>query len=136
MKHTSTFERGLVMLLCLTGILVGSRAASGAPESGAPAVGSSLNLADATQLQILKPLERVAYQTNELIDLSIFRSSEQPLPASDLLLTLSGDDGSKLAFTFPLPAVSVEGKYARRTDHLHLDGRLLRPGSYAVEARA
>jgi len=117
MKNTLRFNRRLLSVSCLVSTCMAA-AASAAP-----------------QMQILLPLERVAYQTNELIDLSIVRSSEQTLPAGDLSLTLSSDNGSKLAFIFALPEAAVEGKDARRTDHLHLDGRLLRPGSYSVDAK-
>jgi hypothetical protein len=117
MQHASSFVRPLVAVSCLTIHCIAFPTASAA-----------------AQMQIILPLERVAYQTNELIDLSIMRSSEQALPAGDLSLKVNGDDGSKLAFTFALPAANVEDKDARRTDHLHLDGRLLRPGRYSVEA--
>ncbi len=58
-------------------------------------------------LVILQPLARTAYQTNEWIDLSVLRQSPQALPAGNLALTVAGDDGSKLRFTFALPAVAV-----------------------------
>ncbi len=92
--------------------------------------------APAAELQLLLPLERTAYQTNELIDLSVVRGDSQPLPATDLTLTITGDDGSRMTFTFPLSAVAVEGADARHTEHLHLNGWLLRPGRYSVEAAA
>src|SRR5438067_13463954 len=78
--------------------------------------------------EILLPQARSAFQTNEWIDVSIARSGDQPLTAGDLVLTLAGEGGSRLAFSFP-----VEGGGTRKTEHLHLNGWLLRPGKYAVE---
>jgi hypothetical protein len=83
---------------------------------------------------ILLPLNRTAYQTNEWIDVSVVRSDAGALAAGNLELTLTGDDASKLAFRFAVNAADVEKNEARRTEHLHLDGRLLRPGKYVVEA--
>jgi hypothetical protein len=90
----------------------------------------------APQLQILLPLGREAYQTNEQIDISVIRSDVQALPAESLALTLTGEDGSALAFTFPLPAVALANGTARATEHLHVNGWLLRPGTYVVQAAA
>jgi hypothetical protein len=90
----------------------------------------------AAELQILLPLQRTAYQTNEQIDLSIVRQSAQALPAGDLVLKLSDAAGSKASFTFAVPAVPAHDGQARRTEHLHLSGRLLRPGHYDLEAAA
>ncbi len=87
-------------------------------------------------LVILQPLGRTAYQTNEWIDLSVVRRSSQALSAGDLVLTVEGDDGSKLSFTFAVPAVAVVGAESRSTEHLHLDGWLLRPGHYKIETAA
>jgi hypothetical protein len=84
----------------------------------------------AAEVKIVLPLARKVYQTNERIDLSVVRSAKEALPAGDLVLTLRGADGSKLSFTFPVkkaePGASVE--------HLHVNGWLLRPGKYQVEA--
>jgi hypothetical protein len=90
----------------------------------------------AAEVQVLLPLGRTAYQTNEWIDVSVVRISPADLPASDLQLTLTGADGSKVASTFAVPAVPVRGKEARAVEHLHVNGWLLRPGKYAVEAAA
>ncbi|MBN1417657.1 MAG: PQQ-binding-like beta-propeller repeat protein [Planctomycetes bacterium] len=94
---------------------------------------SGAEVLGATQIRVLLPLGRTAYQTNEWIDVDVARSADGALPACDLTLALRGDDGSDLTFVFALPAVPVRGKDAGRTEHLHLDGRLLRPGRYAVE---
>jgi hypothetical protein len=90
----------------------------------------------AADLQILLPLQRTAYQTNEQIDLSVVRQSAQALPAGDLVLNVGDDAGSKASFTFAVGAVPARDGQARRTEHLHLNGWLLRPGHYAVEVTA
>jgi len=90
----------------------------------------------AAELQILLPLGRTAYQTNEWIDISLVRQSPQALAAGDLVLAVLGADGSKLSFTFAVPTVPVVGTDARHTEHLHLNGWLLRPGHYRIEAAA
>ena len=90
------------------------------------AIGSG-SLSAAPALKLLLPLERTAYQTNEQIDLSVVRSAAEALTAGELALTATGADGSKLAFTFPVAAVAVEGGAACATEHLHLNGALLRP---------
>jgi len=90
----------------------------------------------AAELQVLLPQGRAAYQTNEPIAVSVVRSDTQPLAATSLTLTLTGDDGGKLVFTFPLAAVAGDGKAATATEHLTLNGNVLRPGRYTVEAAA
>ncbi len=86
------------------------------------------------EVSIKLPLARTAYQTNEQIDLAIVRSSAGSLLAGDLLLGVTGDDGSRAEFSFPVAAVSAKDGVARRTEHLHVNGRLLRPGRYTVRA--
>ncbi|MFC1806616.1 hypothetical protein ACFL09_06540, partial [Planctomycetota bacterium] len=89
--------------------------------------------ATGAELALVLPLARTAYQTNETIDLAVVRSSGAALAAGNLTLVVSGTDGSKMRFTFPVRAVpAIEGS-ARRTEHLHLNGWLMRPGHYAVE---
>jgi outer membrane protein assembly factor BamB len=116
--------RSIGVVVVLASAVVGALGVEPAPQGGK------------VQLQLLWPLHRQAYQTNEWIDLSVVRSGPRELPPGDLQLAVKGDDGSKLGFTFPLAAVAAEGPEARRTEHLHLDGRLLRPGRYAVEVSA
>jgi len=94
-------------------------------------LGQGLTLAATLELRF--PLGRVAYQTNETIDLAVVRSDAAALAAGELRLTVTGDDGSTLAFAFPAKAAAVRDGQARATEHLHLNGRLLRPGNYAVE---
>ena len=90
----------------------------------------------AAQLQMVMPLQRTDYQTNEVIDLMVVRSDAQALPADLLSLTVIGDDGSRIQFTFPVGAVAVAGNAARASEHLKLNGWLLRPGRYTLEASA
>jgi hypothetical protein len=99
------------------------------------ATAASLTAAEtpASKLALLFPLNRKAYQTNERIEVSVIRSGAAALPAEELTLRLTGEDQSKLEFQFDVPAVPVEGKEARRTEHLYLNGWLLRPGNYTVE---
>ncbi|HKB35906.1 MAG TPA: hypothetical protein VKD72_05595 [Gemmataceae bacterium] len=88
----------------------------------------------AAEVKLLLPLGRTAYQTNEWIDISVVRSAAQALDRSELKLTLAGKDGSRVFTTFAVAAVPVRGKEARTTEHLHVNGALLRPGTYSVEA--
>src|SRR5262245_26963248 len=90
----------------------------------------------AAELSILLPLGRTAYRTDERIDVSVVRRDGSSLPAGDLVLEAAGDDGSRLAFTFAVAAVQARDGSARSTEHLHLDGRLLRPGGYSLRAAA
>ncbi len=86
----------------------------------------------AAEVKLLLPQNRTAFQTNEWIDVSVVRRSQETLTAGDLKLTLAGADGSKIETTFvstprkQVPAVAVE--------HLHVNGWLLRPGKYTVTA--
>jgi hypothetical protein len=81
--------------------------------------------ASAADIKLLLPLGRTAYQTNEVIDLAVVRGAGRP--ASELLLTLAGTDGSRFEAAFPA---------TRAVEHLHLNGWLLRPGKYTIEVRA
>ncbi len=97
-------------------------------------VGSLSAVAGEAKLQILLPLGRTAYQTNEAISFAVVRSSAEALAAGNLVLNVAGTDGSKMSFTFPVAAAPVVGKDARATEHLHLNAWLLRPGNYTIEA--
>ncbi|HUW30745.1 MAG TPA: hypothetical protein VM223_03970, partial [Planctomycetota bacterium] len=92
---------------------------------------SQIALAE-TSLEILLPLGRTNYQTNEMIDLAVVRTGDQNLPAADLAMTLTGDNGSTIVLAFPLKAADTP----RATEHLHVNGWLLRPGMYKIEATA
>ena len=90
------------------------------------------NTVSSAELTLVLPLNRTAYQTNEIIDLAVVRSDANALAAGDLVLTLSGADGSQLTFRFPVKAVPVAGNDASTTEHVQLNGWLLRPGSYTI----
>jgi hypothetical protein len=87
----------------------------------------------AAEVKIHLPLGRTAYQTNEWIDVSVVRSSDEALKKSDLKLTLTGKDGSTIDASFAVAAAPLDGGQARATEHLHVNARLLRPGRYSVE---
>ncbi len=97
---------------------------------------ASAAISDGADLQLLLPLGRTAYQTNETIDLAVVRGGPTALAAGDLAVDVKGADGSNMEFHFPLTPVPVEGKDARATVHAHLNGWLLRPGKYALTAAA
>jgi len=86
------------------------------------------------KLEVFLPAGRTAYQTNETIPVCVLRQGEGALPAGELELTLAGADGGRATARFALAA--VEGAPARRTEHFYLNGWLLRPGRYALTARA
>ncbi len=71
-------------------------------------------------LKLLLPLVRTAYQTNEIIDVTVQRAAAVP---GELKVNLSDSSGIQMAFTFPA---------ARAVEHLHMNGALLRPGKYTV----
>ncbi len=83
--------------------------------------------ARAASAEILLPLGRNAYQTNETIDVSVVRADGPALKAGELVLTLDGADGSRLSYTFAVKAAGPKS-----TEHLHLNAALLRPGKYAL----
>jgi len=95
-----------------------------------------LSMPCAQAVSLLLPLGRTAYQTNEWIDLSVVRSRAANLPAGELQLVAVHEDGSRLRFTFPLNAVAAVNGTARTTEHLHLNGFLLRPGRYRLQVQA
>lgn len=86
------------------------------------------------EVKILLPVGRTGYQTNEWIDLAVVRQSDKALAASTLELSLKGADGSAISASFPAAAVPLQNK-AVATEHLHLNGWLLRPGKYTLGAR-
>lgn len=94
------------------------------------AVGTSASLA-AEKLSVFFPAGRHAYQTNEIVHLCLLRQDDGALPAGTFSLTLSGEHGARLSFTFPMKA----GEKAS-TEHVYLNGWLLRPGNYVIEAAA
>lgn len=106
------------------------------PKALAPGCALALvaQVALGAELKLLLPLGRSAYQTNETLDLAAVRAPQGPLATGDLVLKLSGENGTRMSFTFPVGAVPVSpGEGARATEHLHINGWLLRPGNYTLE---
>jgi hypothetical protein len=95
-------------------------------------LGAAPGAVRAAELKILLPLGRTAYQTNERIELAVLRTAKSALPAGDLVLTLQGEDASRLRFTLAVPKVEPVGGEARAVEHYYLNGRLLRPGKYVA----
>jgi len=88
--------------------------------------------AAAATVELHFPLGRSAYQTNEAIHLAVVRADKAALAAGTLELTVTRADGSVLRFAFPAKAAAARDGEARATEHVHLNGRLLRPGAYTV----
>jgi len=82
----------------------------------------------AVELKLAFPQGRATFQTNELIDVSVVRSGEGDLPAGNVTLVLSNDT-SAMTFVFALQA----GR-GSATDHLRLNGWLIKPGQYTLTA--
>jgi len=72
--------------------------------------------------------DRKTFQTNERIDLAVVRTGEGELPAGNVTLTLEGEK-TKMTFVFGLKAGNGSA-----TDHLHLNGWLIKPGNYTLTA--
>jgi hypothetical protein len=89
--------------------------------------------ASAVELAIKFPLNRVALQTNESVPVAVIRSNATALTADTLVATITGENGSKLRFTFAVPAVDVVNNSARNTQHFNIDARLLKPGNYILQ---
>ncbi len=98
--------------------------------------GLTISAIAAPQLQVQFPLQRVAYQTNERIDVTVIRSDTAPLAAGTLTLTLTGKSGSRVRCDFPINAAAVQGQTAVSVEHLRLNGALLRPDRYTITATA
>lgn len=89
--------------------------------------------AAAGELELLLPLGRTAYQTNEWIDVSVVRSSDATLPAGTLELTLRAADAGGYSANWSVPAVPLQEGAALATEHLHVNAALLRPGVYDLQ---
>jgi len=85
-------------------------------------------MVSAAELSLTFPQNRSAFQTNERIDVSVVRAGEGELPAGNLTLVLSGEN-TTITFVFGLKA-----GVGSATDHLHLNGWLLKPGRYKLTA--
>ena len=82
-------------------------------------------------LQLILPLGRTAYQCNEFIPVSVLDRGAASRPAGEWVLTLGGEDGSRLVFSFPGPLAGAAASGV--VEHLRINGWLLRPGAYSVD---
>jgi len=82
-------------------------------------------------LELVLPLGRTAYQCIESVPVSVLGRGAASWPAGEWVLTLAGEDGSRLAFSFPGRPAGAAALGA--VEHLRLNGWLLRPGAYSVE---
>src|SRR5436309_1713477 len=91
--------------------------------------------ASAADVKLSYPTKRAVYQTNELIDLAVRRADTKALPASTMTVSLEPDGGAgpgTMRFTFAVPAANGN----ERTEHLHLNASMLRPGKYNVSVES
>ncbi|MCL2701487.1 MAG: hypothetical protein FWE88_07320, partial [Phycisphaerae bacterium] len=87
-------------------------------------------MVSAIELTLFFPQNRSAFQTNELIDVSVIRSGEGALPAGAVTLVLAEADGkSTMTFVFGLKAGDGSA-----TDNLRLNGWMIKPGAYTLTA--
>jgi len=90
-------------------------------------------MAVASELKLTFPQGRSAFQTNELIGVSVVRTADGDLPAGNVTLVLEGEK-TKATIVFGLKAASAVDGNASATDHLHLNGWLIKPGNYTLTA--
>jgi hypothetical protein len=95
------------------------------------AVAALLLPALASALELHLPLGRVAYQTNEEIDLAVVLDGASA-KADEIGVTALAEQGGKFAFVFPAHAAKAE----RRTVLVRLNARLMRPGNYTIDVVA
>jgi len=87
-------------------------------------------VASAVEMTLMFPQNRTTFQTNERIDVSVVRSGEGAFPAGNVTLVLAEADGqSTMTFVFGLKAGAESA-----TDHLHLNGWMIKPGAYTLTA--
>ena len=82
----------------------------------------------AAELKLMFPQNRKTFQNNELIQVSVLRTDDGALPAGNVTLVLTGE-GSTMTFVFGLKAGDGSA-----TDNLHLNGWMLKPGTYTLTA--
>jgi len=87
-----------------------------------------VSMAWAAEMKLAFPQNRKTFQTNEMIDVSVVRTGEGALPAGNVTLVLTGEN-SKMTFVFGLQAGAGSA-----TDNLHLNGWMIKPGSYTLTA--
>ncbi len=80
-------------------------------------------------LTIHQPLRRSVYQTNEVIPLAVVHDNSDQ--SAKLVVTVTRDGGIGTSYTFDVGASDTR-KTGVTTDHVNLNGRLLRPGQYTV----
>ena len=90
--------------------------------------------AAAASVKLALALGRTAYQTNETIDVSVTRSDVQSLPAADPVRRCPPRTAAACRSAFRLRPSAAGAKGASATEHLHLNGWLLRPGHYTLAA--
>jgi len=79
---------------------------------------------------------RTVFQTNEHIHVIVIRYTAQPLAAAEMIMTLAEPLGCRMPFTFDVPAVPVVEGQARSTEHVCLNGWLIRPCAYTLAVLA
>ncbi|HYE05979.1 MAG TPA: hypothetical protein VEL07_10730 [Planctomycetota bacterium] len=80
----------------------------------------------AQALDVLLPLTRTTYQTNEDVPIAVVLGTRGAEPPTTLEIEVSRSDGSALRSRFTLSGSAVE--------HLVVDARHLRPGDYRISA--
>jgi len=85
------------------------------------------NPGQAADIDLFYPVARSAYQTNETIAVCAAHANAQAAGPADMVMTLNTDDGGSMVFHF-----AVAGTVEKRTEHLHLNGAMLRPGKYTL----
>ncbi len=89
-------------------------------------------VSDGAGLELALPLGRTAYQCNEFIPVSVLGRGAASWPANELVLTMVSEDGSRLVFSFAEPSAPAAASSV--IEHLRINGWLLRPGDYSIEA--
>jgi len=88
----------------------------------------------AAEIAIVTPLGRGDYQTNERIEFGIVRTDTTDLAKDVMDIVITGADMSQLSFSFPVVAALATNGTAARTEIVYVNGYLLRPGAYTLEA--
>ena len=95
---------------------------------------ASGSYAYAAEVALNFPLNRTVLQTNESVPIAVVRSDAAALAADSLTATVTGEDGGKMQFSFPVAAAAAAGDGgARATENFNLNARLLRPGKYTLQ---
>jgi len=82
-------------------------------------------------LEIIFPLKRTSFQTNELIYFSVVSNND--VLGNGLKVRIKGDDGSLLD-SFFIPQFLTPGRNkSTKVEHFVINGSLLKPGHYTIE---